>query len=99
MRESISGSYAQFKEVCHKRNANELQGTGESDVECRFSSVLKPYIILFSKPALLSTGVRKSRVSLKVMSVSSEHAFQFSISCLEEKFICFAFVFMSKKHI
>ena len=66
-------------------------------MECRLRSVYKPYIILFSKPALLSTGVRKSRVSLKVMPVFSEHAFQFSISCLDEMFICFVFVFMSKK--
>lgn len=95
---SVSGSYTQFEEVCYKRNANDLQGTGESDVECRFCSVYKPYITFSSKLALLSTGVRKSRVSLKVISVFSEHAFLFSISCLNEKFICFVFVFMSKNH-
>lgn len=96
--ESVSVSYTQFKEVCHKRNANELQGTGESEVECRFCSVYTPYIY-FPKTALLPNGVRKSRVSLNVMSVFSEHAFQFSISCLNEKFTCFVFVLMSKKHI
>ena len=68
-------------------------------MECRSSSVYKPYIIFFSKPVLLSAGVRKSRVSLKVMSVFSERAFKFSISCQDEKFICFVFVFMSEKHI
>lgn len=80
--ESVLGSATQFKEVCHKGNANELQETGESDVECRFCSVYNPCIIFLSKPDLLSTVVRKSRVSLKVMSVSSEHAFRFSMSCL-----------------
>ena len=65
MEGSVSGYYTQFKEVCHKRNANELRGTGEPDVEFRFCRVYKPYIIFFSKPALLSTGLRKSRVILK----------------------------------
>jgi hypothetical protein len=26
--ECVTGSYTQFKEVCHKRNANGLKGTG-----------------------------------------------------------------------
>jgi hypothetical protein len=33
------------------------------------------------------------------VSVFSEHAFQFSLSCLEEKYICLVFVFMSKKNL